>query len=88
MNPHTCPHCAADLRVVGVREYGLVHFEIILTWDEERGWYEIGDREVEYDECHSLDWACRACGQDLGFDPNDPDEDEDEDEDTCLENEQ
>ena len=72
-----CPHCDADLRVAGAREYGAVRFSSIMRWDATTGWYEVD--EPEYGDCTYLEWACRACGEDIGFDPNDPEEEHDED---------
>jgi len=73
MNPDTCLYCDADLRIVGVREYGLITFQSHLHWDPKSDWYGTDDDRVTYGECHSIDYACPSCGRDLGFDPDDPD---------------
>jgi hypothetical protein len=77
MDYNSCPNCGADLRQVGVREYGLVTFDITLRWNPAEDSYDMPEgSEPVYDECISIEYACLQCKADLGFDPNDPEEED------------
>jgi len=68
-----CTPCDADLRIVGVREYGLIEFHSHLHWGQREPMVWHHHDGVSYDECGSIDHARPNCERDLGFDPNDPD---------------
>ena len=74
MDAHSCPSCGVDLTKAGVREYGLVSFEIRLVYDRDWECFDMADgEEPRYGDCPSIQWACLRCGGDLGeFDPTDP----------------
>ena len=71
MDEIPCPHCGADLRKTGVREYGFVAFDIHLVWDDPSETFAIADDdEPRYGDCSSLDWACPTCQYELDDHPD------------------
>jgi hypothetical protein len=71
MDRDMCPHCGADLQAVGVREYGLVNFQYLQTWNPELQMYEGFKAEPLYGDCTFNSHRCHQCEIDLGFHPND-----------------
>lgn len=74
MDRNTCPNCGADLRDVGVCEYGLCTFEYLQSWNPTLQVFEGFEAEPRYGDCTFISQRCPRCWRDLGFDPNDYDD--------------